>query len=284
MNILVTGANGFIGRALTESLTASGHYVVGLYSRAVPDGVNGSICDLSDRSSVEVLLSNLGTKSWDAVVHLASVLSHPDSDDREVLHTNLQMTWNVIELLKALQPATFLHASSIAVYPNTSGTYDESSSVQPSQNPEGVYGLSKVCAENLFDHQLRSHEISICHLRLAQVYGVGMRKDRIISIMRNELATTGKIRVFGRGERVSNFIHIDCLVDGLHGLLDSRIAPGIYNVGDESLSYLDLARRIAEERGVGGEVIELIEVGSRAVFKLDTSKYTAALTASCSKA
>lgn len=275
MNVLVTGANGFIGKGLVRTLAGRGDSACGIYSKQVPAGdhTRGFHCDLSRRESVDGILSELLEGEWDCVVHLASVLCNDTTDDEQVFDTNLQITRNLIRICRGIRPKQLVHASSMAVYPNLSGTYSENSVVRPSENAEGMYGLSKLCAENLFDHQLRNDGIAILHLRLAQVWGDGMRPDRIMSIMARELEESGKITVFGNGERVSNFIHIDRVLAAIAGLLGREGGSGVFNLGHESLSYLDLARRVAAAHGNSDEVITKVEHGSRARFVLDTTKF-----------
>lgn len=273
MNILVTGANGFIGKAFVGNLQKDGHIVQGIYSSSLPEGKAGHLCDLTSRDAVHSILPELAKTKWDAVIHLASLLCNDETDGRKVFESNLKMCWNVIDLVRALSPTRVIHASSIAVYPNISECFSESSLTRPSDNAEGLYGLSKLCAENLLDHQLKNEVDCLVHLRLAQVWGEGMRSDRIISMMKDELAKSGKIRVFGNGERTSNFIHVDRLVEYLTGVANVGIQSGVYNVGDESLTYLELAERVAGWRGLDSSVIELCDFGSRARFEIDLSKF-----------
>ena len=273
MNILVTGANGFIGRKLAAALAGRGDRACGIYSRRVPAGdAEGFVCDLSSDAAVGELLPKLAAVRWDAVVHLASVLCNESSDDDEVFQSNLAITRNLTRICRELRPPQLVHASSIAVYPNETGIYSETAPVRPSANAEGLYGLSKVCAENYFDHQLRGESIEVIHLRLAQVWGEGMRSDRIMSIMREELEESGKISVFGNGERVSNFVRIDRVVGVLLRLIGRSDVAGIYNLGGESLSYLELAERVVAEQGGSPGAIVKVEKGSRARFMLDSSK------------
>lgn len=277
MNILVTGANGFLGKALMNYLSGDGNTVRGIYSKELPIHGSGYICDLTSDDSVTKIQSALKEEKWDSLVHLASVLCNDSVGAREVLETNLKMSWNILALTRSIRPRQLIHTSSIAVYPNLSGCFSENSPVRPSANAEGLYGLSKICAENIFDHQLRGSGTTVINLRLAQVWGEGMRSDRIFEIMRDELKQTGKISVFGNGERVSNFIHIDRLVEDLSLVIGEEVEEGVYNVGDKSVSYLELAKRVAMSEGADHSVIELLGPGSRARFELDFSKFTQVL-------
>jgi nucleoside-diphosphate-sugar epimerase len=98
-----------------------------------------------------------------------------------------------------------------------------------------------------------------------------MRKDRIIPVMLDELERKNTITVFGEGERISNFIELDKVLK-VTKLLVKIDRKGIFNIGGENLSYLDLANRLIEKYGNDKSKIIRKKVGSRPKFRLDTSK------------
>ena len=142
----------------------------------------------------------------------------------------------------------------MAVYPNIDGIFDEKSEIRMSENTDCFYGLAKFCSENIFDSFLRELNMVISHLRISQIYGDGMYENRIIPVMKEELRTENRITLFANGERVSNFINIKKLMEIIDFFVSKDIA-GIYNVGDEQLSYLQLAQKIIVENGNSKSVI-----------------------------
>lgn len=86
------------------------------------------------------------------------------------------------------------------------------------------------------------------HLRVSQVYGAGMREDRIMKVMEKELKDKNTITVFGKGERISNFIDIETLVYKIKLLLNYSYS-NIFNIGKENLSYKELAEKIIMKYG-----------------------------------
>jgi nucleoside-diphosphate-sugar epimerase len=192
-------------------------------------------------------------------------------EDLGVFYDNLKITEGLVELAKILKPKKLINFSSIAVYPNVDGKYSETSPIRPSVNTECLYGLSKFCSENIIDFMLRKENMIIAHLRSSQVYGEGSRSDRIIPLMLEELKRKNVITVFGSGERVSNFIHVDKLTEIVELFIKKDI-KGIFNIGDEQLSYLELARRLIKEYGNKDSRIIKERRGSRAKVYIDIGK------------
>lgn len=276
MKILITGAGGFIGKHLSAYLRKK-HDVfivgsVGAKSRASLGGKSIKV-DLTNAEEVAAVFGKFSkTHMVDVVIHLAFNLASPkDVDNVGTLHKNIQITENVASIVKILMPKKVINFSSMAVYPNNDGIYKESSEVKPSENNDCLYGLSKLCAENIIDFVLRGQDVSITHLRIAQVYGDGMRQDRIIPAMLRELEMDNAITVFGDGERTSNFIKIDKLVRMVEVFIRKDVS-GTYNIGDENISYRELARRLIREHGDKRSRIIQKSEGPRTKFRLDISK------------
>jgi len=154
---LITGANGFVGRRLCETLQRSGHYVIAMSSgesAAVPYASETVSCDIRDAQSVaSVVAKTLPTQ----VVHLAAVTHIPKSYENPYLtwQTNVMGSINVLEALRKLAPQSFvLFVSSADIYGaafKTSLPLDETAKCMP-QNP---YAASKLAAETAFYEYFR---------------------------------------------------------------------------------------------------------------------------------
>ena len=121
----------------------------------------------------------------------------------------------------------------MSVYPYKDGVFSEESICAPYENEDFLYGLSKLNSEMIFSFFLRKQNCQLINLRVAQVYGEGMRKDRIIPVMLKELADKNEIKVFGNGERTTNFIHISDLIKVINFFLQSSYR-GCINIGKEN--------------------------------------------------
>jgi GDP-4-dehydro-6-deoxy-D-mannose reductase len=137
MRVLVTGADGFVGRWLSEALAATGH-------EAVPAPPIDRL-DIGDAPAVRDLVASVRP---DAVVHLAAVAYAPDAaaDPGEALRVNVGGTLAVVEAcLAQADPPALLVAGSSEVYaaPPPGEALTETSPIAP-RNP---YALTKVAAE-----------------------------------------------------------------------------------------------------------------------------------------
>lgn len=273
--ILITGGTGFIGSHLRGLLKTDFDVVVVDCRKKYEADI---ALDLTCRDDVTRAVSEgkLG-RTVDVIVHLASrLIGSGNPQDTTVLHDNIRMAENVAYIGEKLSVKKIIHASTMAVYSNTTGTYNEDSATVTSKNAECLYGLSKICCEQLLDFFLLPQAVKTVHLRFAQVYGEGMRNDRVMSHMEQELESTNSITVYGDGERTSNFIPVEQVVESIHRFIEND-AEGTYNVGGEQLSYLQLAQRVIERNGVSRSSIRAVSQGCKEQVVLDCSKYQALL-------
>jgi len=233
---------------------------------------NSYSVDLTKNNEVEGLVKELSKTKYNCIIHLASKMaSKKNIEKMSIFKTNVDMTENMVFLIKKLKPGMLIHFSSMSTYANVSGLFSETSLPMPQKNPDCLYGLSKFASEVILDFLLRDEDIRIAHLRVAQVYGEGMREDRIIPAMRKELDENNTITVYGNGERQSCFIRIDKLLESVNYFAQANV-EGVFNVGYENLSYIDLAEIIVKKYGNKESKIVKKANGNKEKFKLDISK------------
>jgi UDP-glucose 4-epimerase len=166
--IALTGATGFIGRHLLQSLTARGYRVRVLLRRpvAVPEGASSAVVgDLSRPMNMAAALAGV-----DAVVHsagLAHAMSGTPEDDYRA--SNLEATRNLAECAARARVRRFVFLSSIRAQtgPSAVGTLRETDSPTPTD----AYGRSKLAAEQA----LAETGLDWVALRPVLVYGPGVK-------------------------------------------------------------------------------------------------------------
>lgn len=274
MNILLTGSNGFIGNHIINTFNKKYNIFcldINVHPNSIPDYYKVNL--LKDRE-VKSFIANFHQKI-DIIINLASILVNSSNyKDIDVVYKNLIISESVIQIAKSLNIHKLIHFSSIAVYPGKAGTYDENAIIDPSINSEGLYGLSKFNSEVLFNFLLRDNNTLVYNLRFAQILGKGMRSDRIYNILKKELKEKNTITLYGNGERISNFIKIEKLVEIIDIFITYSIDSGTYNVGDKSISYYELANQIIKKYGNIKSKIIKVETGNSSKFNLDLSKLT----------
>lgn len=182
MNILLTGANGFIGQYARRVLLAK--HALYCLQRNVSNVKTSKRYDIihADLTSPDIqskLPSNI-----DCVLHLAQsnqYRSFPDGTE-DMRRVNIDATCQLLEWARKSGVKQFIYASSANVYGKSSGLLAESYATQP----DSFYGATKLAAEHLVRQYDRFFQIDI--LRLFTVYGPG-QKNMLIPNMIERLRT-----------------------------------------------------------------------------------------------
>lgn len=274
MKILITGASGFVGRNLVNFFEEK-HQVYALsrhvdYSSERVRFIKG---DLSNLTELLELFSTSEFRGFDLIMHTASILADSSNlNDINVLNSNNILNHNVALLAIQVNCRRMINFSSSSIYPNIDGVYNERSIPNPALNRDAYYGLAKLNGEVLLDAHLLEKGILVTHLRLPMIYGPGVRDCRIWPVMEKELLENNVITVYGEGRRLINQIHINELFAILTEIIEKNL-DGVYNLKAETLSILDLAKKIISEKGNENSRIQIENNGSKVRFELDCSKW-----------
>ncbi len=144
MRVLVTGAAGSIGRAVTVGLADRGHHVVGLDRVPAPDGVDGPwhVVDCADPDAVASVFAE---EAIDGVVHLAG---HPgEADLPSSLTSHVVTTAALLDAMVEHDVTRLVYAGSNHAVGRTPRTELLTASARP--RPDTFYGVGKVAAEAL---------------------------------------------------------------------------------------------------------------------------------------
>ncbi|MFD5828559.1 NAD-dependent epimerase/dehydratase family protein [Lentzea sp. NPDC060358] len=227
VRVLVTGATGYVGRAVVRELRFHGHEPV----------------EFRQRLSEPVELPDV-----DAVVHLAAVARVRESflDPLPYWETNVGGTLN---LLKALKGQRFLLASTGGVYRPSDAPVTEESVREPSS----PYAGSKAAAEDLVAWAARSGQIGATTLRLFNVAGGG-DTDTTRVITRAVACAAGTVpgmEVYGDGTAVRDFVHVRDVATAFVVALEACSAgtSSVYNVGATPASVRDVLAAVSDVTG-----------------------------------
>ena len=266
MKILIIGVSGFIGEFLFKKMSRS-HDVYGI-SRTNVGLKKCFTLDINDVVNSKVFFNE---QKFDVIINLASKMATSNNiKDFSLIEDNLLMTKNLINILEGGKTSYLINFSSSAVYPNISGLFDENSKVDTSVNSDCLYGLSKFNNEILFNYFLK--DIKVVNLRVGYVYGDNMDKSRIHKIFENELKEKNKITIWGNGKRSFPQISLTSLNSIVIDLIIKQ-PYGIYNVADENISLLNLAKRYIRLYGNSeSEIFLLDKIKNNYAFKMKTDK------------
>jgi nucleoside-diphosphate-sugar epimerase len=245
MRTLVTGASGFIGRALCARLLNGGHDVGALVRRrgSEPPGTRGLPGDLGDGSE---LRRTLLAERPDCVVHLAAEIASQRSH-RKIREVNVHGTERLLEACLAVagsEPTTGprLVFASTVVTGDAHGALLTEETPLPMRTP---YGRSKQEGERLV---LQSGLPAVV-IRPSHVYGPGgWYADELVARLRQP----GRLAVIGGGENLWDVVHVDDVVDALVLAVGQARAGSLYHVvDDEPITYYDFMVLTADALGVG---------------------------------
>lgn len=266
MKILILGVSGFIGQKLYRHLSKK-HVVHGV-SRTK---INLKNCISLDLLNSEDLINYFDQHRFDAIINLASKMASVEEAKEICLFTdNVQIQTNLIRALKDYKKFVFINFSSSAVYPNITGIFSEESKIDPSKNPDCLYGLAKFNSEVLFSFLL-PNDVKLVNLRVGYVYGDGMNKTRIHKVFEKELENKNEITVFSKGERVIPQIKVENLIHIVELFVTNPVS-GTYNVADENTTLYEIAQRTIDKKGNNMSIIRKVSKGSNSKFNLDIAK------------
>ena len=206
-HVLITGAAGFIGNALSERLAALGARVTGMVRRSVP-GVwhDEFICDL------DVPEEQLLPESIHIVFHLAGRVHQPDDDpkvDTPYMRTNVAGTRWLLEAARAREVRRFVYVSSTkAMGEGTAETVDE----ETRPRPQDAYGRSKLAAERLVLDAGSKTNLETVVVRLPAVYGPGSKGNIAQMLERIRSGRFPPLPEFGNRR---SLVHVANVVDAL---------------------------------------------------------------------
>ncbi|WP_436933537.1 NAD-dependent epimerase/dehydratase family protein [Halovenus marina] len=180
--VLVTGALGSVGRWVVDRLADTGTHVVGV-DLEHPDGTRPNAefwtVDLSDHGLTRETIDQVGA---DAVVHLAAVADPVSNPDSRVFDNNVTSTYNVLTAA-GRSGIDIVWTSSQAAYGTLFGQSAWTPAYLPIDEahdcrPEDVYGLSKICGEEIAKTVARRDGISVTTIRPATIFGPHRTKRR----------------------------------------------------------------------------------------------------------
>lgn len=238
--ILITGASGFIGRALASRLKAQGRDVV---------PVDSATGDIAKRET----LAMFAQQDITHVFHLAGKTFVPDSwdDPQAFFQTNVLGTVNVLDFCrKNLTPMTYVSAY---VYGHPDRLpIGEDSAIRPS-NP---YALTKRLAEETCEFYASAFDLPVTTIRPFNVYGIGQAGFFLIpEIIRQALDSGQEITVKDLTPR-RDYVYLEDLVTALLATLDMPAGYRVYNIGSGiSLSVQEVIDTIQDIAGTQKKVV-----------------------------
>ena len=236
--VVITGAAGFIGSHLSETLLDRGYSVIGIDNLLTGDTAN--IAHLAGRDFLfikhDVTNYIYVEGPVDAVLHWASPASPIDYLELPIptLKVGALGTHKALGLAKA-KGARFVLASTSEVYGDPLEHPQKETywgNVNPI-GPRGVYDEAKRFAEAITTAYRRYHGVNTKIVRIFNTYGPRMRVNdgRAVPAFMSQALRGEDVTIFGSGEQTRSFCYVSDLVDGVIRLLESDVNDPV-NIGN----------------------------------------------------
>ncbi|MFD3841812.1 dTDP-glucose 4,6-dehydratase [Streptomyces sp. NPDC058642] len=268
MNLLVTGAAGFIGsqyvRRLLASETPDAQRITVLdkltYAGTLDnleldhprlEFVQG---DIRDAELVDKLMADA-----DQVVHFAAE-SHVDrsiAGATDFVMTNVVGTQTLLDAALRHGTGPFVHVSTDEVYGSIEhGSWPESHPLQPNS----PYSASKASSDLLALAYHRTHGLDVRVTRCSNNYGHHQFPEKVIPLFITNLLDGLKVPLYGDGRNVRDWLHVDDHCQGVDLVRTEGRAGEVYNIGGGTeLSNKELTGLLLEASGADWDMVEYVE-------------------------
>ncbi|HSI82533.1 MAG: NAD-dependent epimerase/dehydratase family protein [Candidatus Methylacidiphilales bacterium] len=250
MNILVTGAAGFIGSHLAERLAGLGHAVTGIdsftdyYSRPLKQANTERFAEMGIRL-IEADLAEMDllplAATTEAVFHLAAQPGiSATTTFQTYLRNNIVATQRLLEAARAAGGGVaaggplrlFVNIATSSVY-----GFDASCEETAEPRPASHYGVTKLAAEQLAMATHRDGGLPVCSARLFSVYGPRERPEKLYPRIIHSILSGGEFPIYeGSEAHERSFTFVSDIIDGLVAILDHvpQATGQIFNIGTEA--------------------------------------------------
>ncbi len=251
MNILITGAAGYIGTALVETLsrnTEVQHIIaydnlsrenLGLLfgSEKLSEKITFVKGEILDDKKLRAQM-----KKCDVCIHLAAEVSTPYADVNHHLFEQINH-WGTAGICTAAEECgiqKFIYFSSASVF----GFGTEEFTADDNPKPVSLYGKSKLRGENHVNRL--KDQMQVCIVRCANVFGYGasMRFDAVLNKFNFDARFKNRITLQGDGTQYRSFIHIDNVCKAVNGLLKEQSEESIVLLADRNERIIDAANAL----------------------------------------
>ena len=263
MNILVTGAAGFIGYHLCSSLLNDGYNVLGIdninnyYNKNLKldrlkilnkhNNFKFDKIDISDRKAITSSFLNYKPIK---VINLAAQagVRYSLQQPYKYVESNLIGFVNIIELCRQTNVEGLIYASSSSVYgENKKVPFSEKDCVK---KPISLYAASKISNELIAYSYSHLYGLNTTGLRYFTVYGPWGRPDMSYHIFTKKILNDESINIFNSGKIKRDFTFINDIILGTKAAIIKNYNNEVFNLGNSTtVNILELIRIIENQLG-----------------------------------
>jgi nucleoside-diphosphate-sugar epimerase len=284
MKYIVTGAAGFIGSHLAETLQRAGHEVLGLdsftdyYDPAIKERNAQLLTELRlDVRRLDLVEDELDFDGFDGVFHLAGQPGVRSFGDVFPLYVRQ----NILAGRRVFEAAAA--AGTRVVFSSSSSVYGEAERYPTAEDvpprPLSPYGITKLTCEHLARAYERSFGLDAVVLRYFNAYGPRQRPDMAFPRIVEALVEGSQFTLYGDGEQSRSFTYVGDVVEATVLAMAGAAGGAVYNVGGGQEATMNEVIALLE--GLAGRTLdvrrEAAVLGDQRRTKADTSRIHADL-------
>lgn len=288
MNVIVTGAAGFIGSnfvhylrkerpdwriVAVDKLTYAGN-LENLADLESDEGLKFERVDICDEEAIAVLFEK---EQPELVFHLAAE-SHVDRSimsSREFVLTNVNGTQVLLDAARKNGVRRFVHISTDEVYGSleAEGRFVETTPLDPTS----PYAASKAASDLLVLSYAKTHKMDCVITRCTNNYGPYQFPEKFIPLFTSNVMEGKKLPLYGDGSNVRSWIYVDDHSSALLAVAEKGKLGEVYNIGGPRESELPnkrVAELIIESLDGSKDLLELVSDRPAHDFRyaVDTAK------------
>ncbi|MFD2206846.1 NAD-dependent epimerase/dehydratase family protein [Kiloniella antarctica] len=243
--ILVTGANGFIGRHVVQELaTQTPPLLQIIHSGQAHTALPSITMELLDITDLPDLPTTIET-----IYHLAGQIWGDETHEAKMLD-------NVIALAKQCNAKRIVYASTCAVYGQNAMDQTVDESVDGA--PASPYARGKLLGEQSLKTLSDTSEMNVTILRYFNPYGPHQFAKMAVPNMIEKAITGQDIEIYGDGEQIRDFIYIEDLAKATIAAAEGEGKYQIFNIGSgQGETIKDLASEIIAQSQSSSKIIHL---------------------------
>lgn len=246
--IVITGGQGFVGRALVDRFADLGHEVIcaDMNDRPFRGDVNFTRLDIRDKAAVSAALAGV-----DSVIHNASLVHTRHNRVADVWAVNLSGTENILDACAAHRIPRLVYISSASAVYEGADIENGDETLPYSSISQAPYADSKIAAEKKVLAFSGTGGCETCAIRPHVIFGAG--DNRFIPAILDK-AKRGRLnRAVGNRDKLSDFTYIANLVDAVVAA-EEKLGPGsrlsgqaYFITNGEPIAFFDFIEKLILE-------------------------------------
>lgn len=266
MNILVSGASGFVGSAfIRHVLSSTSHKIRALVRNTNIKRIQSRLPE-PQNNKLDIVFGDLVgdisgiCEGIDVVLHAGAktYVDHSIKDPYPFIESNIIGSYKLIEDARKHNVKKFIMVSTDETLGEIlSGSYKEDAPC----NPRNPYAFSKMSCEGLAMCYAHTFGLNTIVTRMENIYGILQHPQKVFPTFVKAALNNQKLPIYGKGDHIRQWLYLDDAISAFLLLIEKETKKGeIYHIaGNQELTNLSLARKILKALNKNEELISFID-------------------------